>query len=66
VKKAATLCPIPATLSRALPHALFAGGAAASPASFTFSPLYFAPSDTVLPTPLAVSATPSGIFLAPV
>ena len=55
---------------RALPHALFAGGSAALPASFTFSPLYFAPSVTVCPTPLAVSSTPSpilpsGIFFAP-
>jgi hypothetical protein len=56
--------------SRALPQALFAGGSAAFPASFSFSPLYFAPSTAVLPTPLAVSSTPapilpSGIFLAP-
>src|SRR5512132_4561662 len=39
-------------------------------ASFTFFPLYFAPSVTVLPTPLPVSLTPSpilpsGIFFAP-
>src|SRR5438046_5390029 len=53
------------------PQALLAGGEAAWPDSLSFSPLNFAPSTTVWPTPLAVSSTPSPslpspIFLAPV
>ena len=47
VKKPLTACPNPMAPSRALPHAVFAEGSAAFPASCTFSPLYFAPSTTV-------------------
>ena len=51
-------------------QALLASGSAALPDSLNFSPVYFAPSATVLPMPLAVSSTPvptwpSPIFLAP-
>src|SRR5258705_957432 len=50
---------------------LLAGGSAALPASLNFSPVYLAPSSTVLPTPLACSSTPlptspCPIFFAPV
>src|SRR4030095_8406767 len=70
VKKPLTVFPNPTAPSRVLSHAVFAVGSAALPASVSFSPLYFAPSETVLPMPLAVSSTPSPtlpseIFVAP-
>src|SRR4030095_5257464 len=58
VKKGFTLRPQGTAPSRAPSHAWVSCGLAASPPSLTFSPATSAPPVTVLPTPLAVSATP--------
>src|SRR5262249_1253912 len=65
VKKFFTLWPKDRAPSLTCSHALFASGSAALPASFIRSPVVFAPSTTVLPTPLAVSLMPSPVVLAP-
>src|SRR5262249_51803816 len=70
VKNLLTLWPNATAPARVFSHADLAFGSAAWPDSFSFSPLYLAPSATVWPTPFAVSLvpstpSPSPTFLAP-
>src|ERR671918_321467 len=70
-KKFFTVEPTEFAVSFTFRQVLLASGSAALPDSLSFSPVYLAPSTTVLPIPLAVSSTPSPtlpspIFLAPV